>query len=150
MGTDIHPYVEVRRNGKWHLVTDDLFYAGSDRWTNQPFKERDYTMFGLFAGVRSGEVDPISEPRGLPEDVSAEVRDQPGAEPHPADWGWHTHSWLTLAEVQSVDYDQPVMGWAGGHEPLREYLGDWYRRDLDALANLGDPSDVRIVFWFDS
>lgn len=70
-----------------------------------PLDDRNYTLFSLLADVRNGRgfagvptydrVEPLSEPRGVPDDASfawlAEVD------------GWdvdmHSHSWFTLAEL---------------------------------------------------
>lgn len=59
---------------------------------------RNYALFGLLAGIRA-DIKPIAKPRGLPADVSPEVAQSA------KDWGrdGHTHSWLTLKEMQ--DYN---------------------------------------------
>lgn len=154
MGTDIHPYAEVRRHGVWHLNHADVFTTAAGHRTWRPFGDRDYAMFGLFAGVRDHNVTPIAKPRGIPADVSTELRDHmpdlvPPADPR--DWnGYHTASWLTLGELQAADYDQQIEGWFTGTHALRKELGDWYFSEIAALTSLGGPDDVRIVFWFDS
>ncbi len=150
MGCDIHAYAEVCDNGRWQQSGEFDF-------------GRNYSLFGFLADVRTySKVGPIVEPRGLPDDVDL---DSEGRE----DALWcnnHSHSWLTLAELQSYDYDQIVWdrrvtrGGDGGvttddpaegeRQPLREFLGDYYFRQLDELAKLGQPGDVRIVFWFDN
>jgi hypothetical protein len=33
---------------------------------------------------------------------------------------------------------------------MRDFLGEWYFGQLEMLGTLGEPEDVRIVFWFDS
>ena len=32
----------------------------------------------------------------------------------------------------------------------RENLGEWFFKHLNELKELGDPENVRIVFWFDN
>lgn len=59
MGCDIHgPYLEqIDQNGNWNLV------AKLDWW-------RDYSLFGLMAGVRGdGEGQPCFDPKGFPNDT---------------------------------------------------------------------------------
>ena len=81
----------------------------------------------------------------------------------------HTLSWLTLKELLDYDYDQlfwdrrvkkqtpngglkyaasAVIG-EGRHLSVREFLGEsiFFER-LETLKGLGEPEDVRIIFWF--
>jgi len=108
VGTDIHAVAEVFRNDAWHLsdavIPDD----------------RNYVSFAILADVRNGygfggfdsgdRVKPISEPRGLPEDLSAELRARlEGDSPYSIWLGEHSFSWLTLAELQAYDLDAPCI-----------------------------------------
>jgi len=157
MGCDIHSYVEVRRDGSWRRAVD----------ATEPFDWQDYGLFGFLADVRNHSHSPvIAEPRGLPDDA-----DLLPFEREEALWcDYHSHSWLTLAELLAYDYDQvfwdrrvtkqrPNGVWdgaaladegEGAHPTLREFLGEHYFRRLDDLSKLGDPQDVRVVFWFDN
>jgi len=160
MGCDIHPFAEIRQNGAWHLNTRKVFrnaYADCDEepFTDKPFNWRGYGMFGLLARVRDYDVTPICEPRGLPDDVSPEVdsalegrslREPRGYFDVPS---LHSHSWLTLAELQAIDPQRPYDGCTGA-EPLADYLGEGFFEQVAELAQLGDPDDVRIVFAFGS
>lgn len=163
MGCDIHTHVEIRRDGRWIYDHGEKYEDGEI--TDGPFGWRNYGVFGFLANVRNYSHSPvIAEPRGLPDDVSAELR---------AEWydtSGHSDSWLTVAELLTYDYDQmfwdrrvtkqmPGGGWSGAaladegegeHKTLREFLGAGFFLDLDALAALGDPADTRLVFWFDS
>lgn len=148
MGCDIHATAEVRTGDGWR-ASDWLVFDG-----------RNYGIFGFLADVRNYSHSPvIAEPRGMPDDVTPEVRG--GGEWTDA----HSHSWLTLAELLAYDYEQVFWdrritrdgnGAAlaeegeGEHLPLREFLGAWFFSELDRLAALGPPEDVRIVFWFNS
>ena len=114
MGCDIHLHVETQsKNGwetadKWkksdgglHVDYDDIFYA-----------DRNYTLFALLADVRNGygvagcdtgnPVQPIADPKGLPNDVCQQVRDEYIC------WGSDAHSasWLTLQELMAFDWTQ--------------------------------------------
>lgn len=149
MGCDIHSYVEVRRDGRWYCDYVD------------PFGDmRNYAVFGFLADVRNYSHSPvIAEPRGLPADVSHEIYEEW------FDGGYHSASWLAIEELLSYDYEQVFWdrrvtkngnGAAlaeegeGRHLSLRDFLGDGYFRRLDEMAALGDPTSVRMVFWFDS
>ena len=74
MGTDIYPVVEVRDvNGAWTAIMP----PGEQRHTSWDFG-RSYDCFAVLAGVRNGRgfagvdtgdgFNPISKPRGLPND----------------------------------------------------------------------------------
>lgn len=100
---------------------------------------RNYNLFSMLADVRNGTkpgttppawkslfggdldaeddwIEPISEPRGLPDDVTPAIKAESD------EWGidGHSHSWFTLAELQSVDWERPITlrGWVNA----REYL----------------------------
>ena len=153
MGCDIHAYVEVKRGDNWELADETWLADG-----------RSYGIFGFLADVRNySHVPPISEARGLPDDVSSAVDcDEYG--------GNHSHSWLMLRELMEHDYDQVFWDrrvtkqigpnhWDGAalaeegegkHVTLREFLGPWYFNELEKLKAVGDPDTVRVVFWFDN
>jgi hypothetical protein len=117
MGTDIHLYVERRESAdapwtsadKW---SDDEYSPGTRtiNYTDQLYIDRSYDTFAILAGVRNGSgfagvrtgggFVPISEPRGLPGDMSPELRDLI------ADSIEHTPTWLSLSDIQSYDWTQ--------------------------------------------
>lgn len=147
MGCDIHPYVECRNpSGAWE-------YDGIDVWDY-----RSYHLFGWLADVRNhSAVPPISEPRGVPGDLSAEVRERWESW---SDEGFSA-SWLSLDELLVYAYDVPMEDRriAGGRtaEPgggkmttYREFLGPTYFADLDKLTLLAEGCPLRVVFWFDN
>lgn len=91
MGCDIHMAVERFDTyaNKWRCVVK---HDGA-------YGNRNYVLFAVLAGVRNRQgIKPLSEPRGLPEDVSTEAR-------RSAMNGDHSHSWLTLAEVRAYNWD---------------------------------------------
>lgn len=159
MGCDIHVRVEVRTNGKWQPTEYNM--------DTEPFGWRSYSVFAWLAGVRNySHITPISEPRGLPGDMSDEVRDWFG---YGDEWSdFHSLSHLTLAELLAVNYDHRIEDWRGRKQrpdgiwdgaatmdqptliSLREFLGSSYFEDASKLRLLGDPDDVRIVFGFDN
>ena len=131
MGTDIHMACEIKRNGKWELVRGKVFKnpwyrPGSEyRWeqeeyTNDPYDCRNYNLFAIladvrngtgFAGIKIGEAfNPISMPKGYPEDMCDELKgdinyydydDRAGILS-----GDHSASWLTLKELLEYDWNQ--------------------------------------------
>lgn len=248
MGCDIHLAVERRkrdatgRAGSWERVAIVPEHARDPWYVEQAVKyptahypkyaerewyhDRNYGVFAILANVRNYEdATPIAEPRGLPDDLCDELRhgnrdgedvdfDETGGY-----WlGDHSHSWLTLTELQTfpwyrdaqttgcVTFEEflarivkhgsalpvrvekhPYGGWCGDiggpnivvreaadvlaalrdcglARPVEErtYVrdvwlvpasvdaGSFTSRLMPALAELGDPDDVRIVFGFDS
>jgi len=154
MGCDIHSYAERKdESGKYV----DLDFS--------PFDNRSYGTFGFLADVRNySAVPPISQPRGLPDDVSSEVPERDET------WGsdGHSHSWLSVAELVSFDYDSAMedrrhtvqtgpRSWNGGatcevgqgkkKTTFRKFLGDGFFADLKKLQDMGAE---RVVFWFES
>lgn len=156
MGCDIHSYVEFKHGEHW----DNLDFS--------PFRTRSYGAFAFLAGVRNySGVRPISEPRGLPADLAFITK-------HAHD-EWkddaHTASWLSVRELLDFDYEammedrrytrREAAGFYNGGatcEPgqgkqmtWREFLGDWFMRDLEILRTASKTHpDMRIVFWFDN
>lgn len=137
MGCDIHVSVEVLDNGTWSATPQrDLF---QHRW---------YPVFALLAGVRnSADYPSISEPRGLPGDVTQAVKGRFADEDDRM--GVHTPSWLTVDELLAFDYLQPVEGRAGT-TTYGEVLQPPFFRDLAELQALNEVQRTRIVFWFDN
>ena len=101
MGCDIHTYVEIRdKDGRWRAVAPDE--PGRRGWA-WGFRSRSSFCWAMLADVRNfDDIRPIAEPRGLPDDVSSEIRTT--AE----ELEGHTHSWFTLQELLSFDYDALV------------------------------------------
>lgn len=139
MGTDIHSVAQVRNDdGTWETVGPvfiDSYYhpewpARDVEWnqplTHQPFRDRHYTCFAALADVRNGTgfagvdtgdpLDPISEPRGLPDDFSTSEHPDYGENyhsspnlPEPVYMGDHSYSWLLLSEMLAYDWDQTIV-----------------------------------------
>ncbi|KKK61066.1 hypothetical protein LCGC14_3018060, partial [marine sediment metagenome] len=101
MGCDIHAHIEIKVGGEWHHYS-------------QPMVDRDYRLFTRMAGVRKSDVEPISAPRGLPQDITFTTRFD--AEQH---WGedGHSHSWLSCKELAALVewydglHDKDWLGW---------------------------------------
>lgn len=113
---------------------------------------RNNRVFAFLAGVcNADKVEPISNPRGLPEDASRYVRFEMLRQVR-AGMVLHAMSWLDLTELTEFDYDAPVercdgatrSGEEGGS--WRDYLGERY---FEGLAVLKQAHVDRIVFDFD-
>lgn len=123
MGCDIHLHVETKTPNGWREVESLCDFYNS----------RNYSLFYLLAGVRGPEdFEPISEPRGLPNDLSATVRLSVE--------GWecdaHSRTWFTLAELQAVDWS-----------PTQSR----FELDLDRVAaHPHTTPESRIVIFFDN
>lgn len=105
MGCDIHAYIERRTATGLELVGEpdsEAEYNGA--WRTPWSLDRSYQLFSLLAGVRSEsrEVEPISRPRGVPEDATERYREIVSA------WAGdgHSHSWHTLEELLAHDWTQ--------------------------------------------
>jgi len=109
MGCDIHLYREVFRNGQWasadpwefdHDEDDDgkPVMSRTVPYNQRAYTGRNYDLFGVIAGVRR-EFDFSMPPRGLPLDVTAEVRDVSNQ------WegDGHSHSFLFLHELKALN-----------------------------------------------
>jgi len=113
MGCDIHFHVEIQsENGvwlsadKWEYKDDYINVVYSDQFYNG----RNYGLFSILAGVRNGTgfagcdtgdgFEPIDSPRGLPDNLSFEVKVRADQ------WGHdgHSHSHLTLKEIKDFDF----------------------------------------------
>ena len=121
MGTDIHLYAEIHRNGKWEPIPKPEKKEWSKGKT-VPVESteigRPYKLFAALAGVCQDNlrrtmyavVEPISEPRGFPEDMNDFYKKYFSENQCGLDFG---HSWLLLQEI--IDYDwenQYVTQWA--------------------------------------
>lgn len=118
MGCDIHIHTEriqvdySTKTEKWincdhyklnpyydESNPEEMEADGEQKWELlEIYSGRDYTLFSILAGVRdyNGIYEPISEPRGIPEDASDIVKKDK------EDWGsdGHSHSYLTLKELK--------------------------------------------------
>ena len=172
MGCDIHSRAEVFNGTLWEPVGAVFPLTKWERechkasYSEQPFRSRNYALFGWLAGVRNySAVTPIAAPRGIPKDSDF-------AEIFGGDYylGDHSFSWVSLAELNAVDYDASVEDRRVGRQiserlydgactaekgggrlmPLREFLGTDYFDVLGVLNTLGEPDKVRVVFGFDN
>jgi len=128
MGCDIHFYTEVKQpDGSWVLhgsVSNEGDSEGEWLSADELYDGRNYNLFAIlanvrngrgFAGIKTGEgFNPISEPRGIPEDVSAEV----AKIIEQWDCDGHSHSHHTLRQLLEFDWTQvtSLQGWVDASE----------------------------------
>lgn len=146
MGCDIHLFVEARKSATepWELVAiksrcdwcngkkvrkdGEVCYGCKGFGERIGFSSRNYNTFAILANVRNGRgfagcdtgdgFEPISEPRGLPEDMSSELRAIQASEDSDANYdacrrawgcGWlgdHSFSHLLLSELVSFNWNR--------------------------------------------
>lgn len=115
MGADIHTIIQVKRcDGSWVTVVKNAADG------------RNYTLFGLLAGVR-GHDDPVKPLRGLP----PEIKEIEGAE--------HSFTWYTLHELMLYGYVE---------------FNDFVSEIMEALEEAGETEleykNIRVIVGFDS
>lgn len=176
MGTDITCCVEYRSTsgddaGKWHQIriNNPYYekYSKDDEYCSliTPFYARDYILFGILAGVRSNDYPQIDYERGLPFDVSDDVRKYHDTCKEYS----YSESWYTLEELDrwasekknfmSIDYRDIT---SHSERSMVKEKDKMVRNrfahlvsNVRFIASLVDvntyihPRDVRIVFWFD-
>lgn len=117
MGADSHPYIEVKgRNGRWGLRDDKerywrmfekeaLSYEELDKRRSAAINilgTRNYRMFAAVADVRNrGEIEPLFDRRGLPDDASAAARSI-----IEDDGDLHSLTYFTLQELIDAPWDK--------------------------------------------
>lgn len=125
MGTDIHGRIQKRYSADQKY--EDIGEIEGDR---------NYRVFAMLAGVRNGfgfagvsthvPLEPISEPRGLPDDLGERTEYFGNTEVKTVfsedDFGDHSFSWVTLTEI---------INWAGWDKTLEQRgyveLPEWKR-----------------------
>jgi hypothetical protein len=165
MGCDIHLFVEVKKKRSfidWMMFWKPKQWLNIDKWTRNKYfdKENDgsepefeikredrfytygrcYNLFCTLCGVRSncftGNPPIISEPKGLPKDVSKQVlieSDRYGSD-------GHSHNWNTLEELEAFD-------WSSYGETVKPFLDEV----IPKMKTLNvKRTDVRIVYFFDN
>lgn len=129
MGCDIHLEVERREeDGLWHLVEHpdrpcdnpyceegvfsrehperrlrgkECYYChGAGHYVRRAYSERNYAVFAMLADVRNSGFTPIAEPRGLPDDLSLELKERLAAVKA-----------MTSKDWEDVDLDDPDCDW---------------------------------------
>lgn len=141
MGCDIHAHIEVKLDGVWHHYSC-------------PPLQRSYKVFSRICGVRNGVigmpyyVQPITEPRGLPDDLSEVTKQIYLFEEQDS----HTPSWLSGNELdeliqwveqsESVNYDSNLYNFQ--HKQIGYFNGNMF-------GEIPSPfEETRFICWFDN
>lgn len=133
MGCDIHAVIEYDQYEKEYAKKTDKPYNRS--WW--PFAERvdinrHYALFAKLAGVRNdGTIQPLSEPRGVPDDASHAYSD------YAKEWDGdaHSHSYFDFSELNVPDF--------------KFKSDDWFKV-MKILATKYGADNVRLCFFFDN
>ncbi|MFA5697672.1 MAG: hypothetical protein WC888_04550 [Candidatus Izemoplasmatales bacterium] len=149
MGCDIHSFAEKKNQNGQYIIIEDLC----------PFDWRSYSVFGFLAGVRNySNIIPISTPRGLPDDVCQEIKDDFESRGYDA----HSASWLSIKELTDFEYDKETEDCrvtingdggctcdpgGGKKQTYREFLRSEF---FDEIKKLKEAKAERIVFYFDN
>lgn len=177
MGCDIHVYLEKRSNQvireeKLNQIfnnsekTEDI-WVSADKWSPDPdypewskrknhieyqdriYAGRNYLLFGILAGVRWWDCpNKISEPRGLPSNLSQELKEIR------EDWGsdGHSDSYFTLTELLNYDWsfwdDYDIGDGEKVGPELKQFMKSIDKMKL--MCSDGSTDNLRIVFWFDN
>ena len=101
---------------------DNSRFIWSGPW-DEDYKlhSRNYYWFAILANVRNyNDLTPIDDPRGLPADISEEVRKM--ADQWESDG--HSHSWFTLRELLEYNFDEETVELKGyvSHRQFAQYL----------------------------
>ena len=125
-----------------------FFIEASVTWSTQwvcvatVHTDRDYTAFGVLAGVREKPPDYIA-PRGYPANTSYAVNDHHDA------GDCHSETWLTTNEMVAAqvnymaDFEKPATR-------VKPYLGLELAITIMRLLEERGEKEVRAVFCFDS
>lgn len=155
MGCDIHAVMEVSVNDRWE------FYREIEMG-------RSYELFGKMAGVRDSTVRPISDPKGLPKNMSG-ITQLYFWEENVGDY-YHSYSYLDSSELGKL-YRWLVTSHGMSWDKLEFDMTRSLRLDLRYAARAicligyndglkwadiwehldkGRAQDLRLVFAFDS
>src|SRR5688500_15176320 len=122
MGCDIHLFVEKKVGGRWHRwerteeVKVDDAYAYTRNYYG--YNDRNYDVFAMLADVRNGRgfagvetgsrFNVIAAPKGIPPFEKLELRPSGEVQEEIERWDGdgHSHSYLTLAELEAYDWTQ--------------------------------------------
>lgn len=111
-------------DGQWHIDWDDEYYNG-----------RNYQLFSLLAGVR-GDLDPIIQRRGIPEDASTGYLYKCNQWEGDA----HSHTYYTLDELLNVDWSK-----------YEDLYPEEFIKSIEIMKLIdSDPKKVRCCFFFDN
>lgn len=125
---EVHDYVYDKTKGEEIKTNSQILPAGTcsrcrgtGKAREEFYHDRNYQLFSILAGVRDyGSTKPIDEPRDVPTDSCAEIKEAY------EDWGGDAHSatWYSLKELLDWNWDQPSGHVSGivSLEQFKKYL----------------------------
>lgn len=128
-----------RKHSLWHTDWGDLVYTGGG-----------YRLHAILANQRNAyiEIPYISKPRGLPNDVSEEIRQEFECGES------HTCTWFTFDEIFEFNWDQKIEyeDYTMDNELVVDVVdysasGEEFLKALKRLVHR-DPSHYRVVIMF--
>ncbi len=134
----LHP--ESDKAPRWEVQRKDMV-----------FTDRNYDLFAILANQWNLVNMPyILEPRGLPEDVSKEIRLQIKYSE------LHSTTWFTAKELlefnwkQVFEYDVTMDGQKGIETVNFKEIGSEFLHVIKRLAGSENPSEIRLIIAFDN
>lgn len=181
--TEIAFFANVERRdpvGAWHAVPPPIrtcrrcaehpvapcICGGSGLYPDIWFPDTNWAVYTVLAGVADPPFPCISDPRGLPADLSTEYRRllerlaAAAGGGNELDWrseavdyfylGDYGVSWLTLTEIDAYDWSQPHPLSTPDDPATIGYLARDFLRVIEQdIRPIAAPEDVRIIFGFE-
>lgn len=153
MSIDIYMYAEKCENGVWRscnpaessLQDGEVVYDMDTVYEHHNAYELASILLKVDRIQRLG-VDESARPRGLPDDLSPELkqvvafRQEKGYCNYP--------SWLLLSEVLDFSWDEKATSSVELEgEEFCQSCQEFLQHTVPLLKTFGEPNDVRIVFW---
>jgi hypothetical protein len=128
------------------------------------FRNRNYDLFGIladvrngigFAGIDTGDAWPsIAPERGLPADSTIKDTERDSDDEAGIHWlGYHSHTWISLDELRSFDWDgvkRQARGYDNENRSARTATFDWIDDVLPPLDRIAAGRPLRLILGFDS
>lgn len=137
----------------WTVNPDYYLYPGYKTSRLKPSdptefysEDRNYDLFSILSNTRNDHnLKFISLPRGLPVDISPELREI--AFENKEDF--YDHSWLFLNELVTFNWNEIYFcDQFQEHRNILDTCSGFINETIPKLSKLGEPEDVRVIFWF--
>ena len=150
MGTDIHTWIQIKKNGKWETLN---LYIEKKKDNDTKEYERAYTLvenrnyglFGKIAGLRTWE-DAIVPTRGWPDDITEDIQE--------ATEYYFSPSYFDYCELKALAKTKDAISYYWDDEKGINVIEDWLTYIDFVLDAYGEyypkPGECRIVFSFDN
>lgn len=156
MGYVMINFVEVRnQQGKWVKIGPIFPHESfkSDKpieYSDEPFDATNYDLYALLgAKVRITDITPITTLKGLPDDseyLNSKEDD------FMLTWNGETRKEAILSNDNGRDFSHIyLLDLLQLEERKSEYidtLGPAFFKSLDLIKTLGQPTEIRLIYWF--